>query len=605
MRSIRHAAVTCALLAAVLLAPGCGAPGPTDAGLPPVAMFTRDWMAPVYEEDVPSLEERSATVRLALTPGEYEPALVAVRVKEASRGARLVVRLAGGPGGGALPAESFRVFVVRMIEPFERWPKLREHPRHPGYLDPLDGSAGVDLAAGVTRAFWITLRAPDEAAAGTYRGEVALVAGERELGALPLEVTVHPFRLEEAGPAFFVSGDNWPLSDAAFEESRAHGMNTICVNPGWPKQTIPMLEGTGFRFENGFAPTLEVVAAARRHGLGVAHPVGVMLYQYMIRSAPAGLKMSGAPVPEGAAGGLDFRTGFRFLYESGPPVEGVERWKGPYYPSVAPAEPPDTPFGRFVFEAWVAGMKELDRLARERDWQPFFYWVVDEPHQTRGSMRLAMAMVRAAGEAGADAMVTCNEPSVSEPDESKWWFPPIDGEPALLLEPHLKWRCYYNRYLGPATAERTRAAGDRYGTYINIYGNRPEAVRLQAGYLAFRLKLDHAMFWAWEPASTACGEGRCFLRDWEAAREGIDDLKYLEALERALASGQGAPAAREQAKALLERVRAEIPESLAEVGRVDGETGRWVEGKGGWPLSRYDALRGEVARAISALRASP
>lgn len=568
-------------------------------------MFARDWMAPVYEEDVPSAEERSAKVRLALTPGEYEPALVGVRLKQGAPGARLVVRPGTGPAGASLPPTAFRVSVVRMIEPLEKWPRLRDHPRQPGYLEPLDASEGIDLAAGVTRAFWLTLHAPEDAVAGVYHGEVVLLAEGRELAAMPLEVTLYPFRLAEARPALFVFGDNWPLSDASFEESRSHGMNTICVNPGWPKQTIPMLEGTSFRFDNGFAPTLEVVAAARRHGLGVSHPVGVMLYQYMVRSAPAGLKMSGVPIPEEAAGGLDFRTGFRTLYESGPPVEGVDRWKGPYYPSAAPAEPPDTPFGRFVFEAWVAGMKELDALARARDWQPFFYWVVDEPHQTRGSMRLALAMVRAAAEAGSEALVTCTEPSVSEPDPSNWWFPPVDGEPALLLEPDLKWRCYYNRYLGPETAARARAAGDRYGTYVNIYGNRPEAVRLQAGFLAFRLGLDHAMFWAWEPASTACGEARCFLRDWEAAREGIDDLKYLEALERALAEGRGSPAAREEAQRLLERVRGETPESLAEVGRVDGETGRWVEGRGGWPLARYDALRGEIARAVSALVASP
>jgi hypothetical protein len=378
-------------------------------------------------------------------------------------------------------------------------------------------------------------------------------------------------------------------------------MNTICVNPGWPKQSIPRLSGTSFVFEDGFAPTLAAVELARQAGLGLSHPVGIMFYQYMVRSTVAGLKMSGVPVPEKAQGGLDYNAGFMFLYEGGEPVEGVERWKGPYRPSKDPYGPPDTSFGRFVFEGWVAGMKTLDAEAARRGWQPFFYFLIDEPHQTRGSFRLAMAMVRAAAEAGADSFITCNEPTVSEPDEDEMWFKPVGGEPALRLEPLLKTRSYHNRYLGPETRERTRAAGDRYGTYINIYGNRPEGVRYQAGFLAWKLGLDNVMFWAWEPASATCGESRCFLRDWEASREGIDDLKYLEALERALGAGTGAPAAREAAQRTLDRLRGEIADRVSEIGRVDGGTGRWIDGPKSWSLARYDEARREVAQAIASL----
>jgi hypothetical protein len=240
---------------AFLLAVGCGAPGPSDVDLPRVALFARHWMAPLYEEDVPSPAELGSPLRLALTPGEYEPAGVGVRVRDGLRGLRLVPSALTGPGGATIPAAAFDVRVVRMIEPRERWPKLKEHPRHPGYLDP-QPAAGVEIAAATTRAFWITLHAPDDAAAGSYRGSLALVSDGAELAALPLEVEVYPFRLAEVRPALWIYGDNWPLSPASFADSRAHGMNTICVNPGWPKQTIPRLAGTSFVFEDGFAPTL-------------------------------------------------------------------------------------------------------------------------------------------------------------------------------------------------------------------------------------------------------------------------------------------------------------------------------------------------------------
>ncbi|MCU0254668.1 MAG: hypothetical protein MUE47_09040 [Acidobacteria bacterium] len=586
---------------ALLAALGCGPPPPTDADLPRVALFTRQWMAPVYEEDIPAPSELGGAVRLALTPGEYEPAAVAVRLRDGLRGLRLVPSALTGPGGATIPPEALEVRVVRMIEPRERWPKLKEHPLHPGYLDP-QPAAGVDLAGATTRTFWLTLHAPDDAAAGSYRGTLALHGADgAELAALPLEVEVWPFRLAEARPALWVYGDNWPLLATSFAEARAHGMNTICVNPGWPKQTVPKLVGTEFVFEDGFAQTFAAIELARQAGLGLSHPIGIMLYQHMVRSTVAGLKLSGVPVPEKAQGGLDYNAGFMFLYEGGEPIEGVERWKGAYRPSKNPADPPDTAFGRFVFEGWVAAMKTLDAEARRRGWEPFFFYLADEPHQTRGSFRLAMAMVRAAAEAGADAFITCNEPTVSEPDEDKLWFKPVGPEPALRLEPYLKTRSYHNHYLGPETRERTRAAGDRYGTYINIYGNRPEGVRYQAGFLTWKLGLDNVMFWAWEPASTACGEARCFLRDWAASREGIDDLKYLEALERALAEGRGAPAARQAAQQTLDRLRGEIADRVREIGRVDGGSGRWIDGPKSWPLARYDEARRELAQAIASL----
>ena len=44
------------------------------------------------------------------------------------------------------------------------------------------------------------------------------------------------------------------------------------------------------------------------------------------------------------------------------------------------------------------------------------------------------------------------------------------------------------------------------------------------------------MFWAWHYSSAPSGDFRAHLRDWEAAREGIDDLRYLATLERLVAN---------------------------------------------------------------------
>jgi len=53
----------------------------------------------------------------------------------------------------------------------------------------------VDLVAGESREFWVTIRVPDDAAPGLYRGAITF-ASPAGSATLPLALTVHPFALE-------------------------------------------------------------------------------------------------------------------------------------------------------------------------------------------------------------------------------------------------------------------------------------------------------------------------------------------------------------------------------------------------------------------------
>jgi len=59
----------------------------------------------------------------------------------------------------------------------------------------------VDIAAGTTRQFWITVRVPDDAAPATYEGTVTVYPGNALRQELTLRVQVHPFEL--APPCLF------------------------------------------------------------------------------------------------------------------------------------------------------------------------------------------------------------------------------------------------------------------------------------------------------------------------------------------------------------------------------------------------------------------
>lgn len=579
---------------------GLAACTPPDAGLPDVAVFSRHYLDPIFRESPPEAEEVGRPLALAAAPGEFEPASLGVWTRRPLSGVTIEPSPLIGPGGAVISRDRIGVSVTRYIPPLKRWPKLKDHPDQPGYLDP---AKPVEIAAGQAQQFWITIHVPDGTAPGSYSGSLAVSAAGLTPITVPFTLEVHPFTLAAAKPGYFVYGDNYPLSEAVLQDSKDHGMNTICVNPGWPKQVIPVYKDGLFSFPEGFPPVEKVVETARRLGLGVNHPLGVMLYQHLVRTTVAALKMGGVEPPAGTDNTLDYNRSYDIFFDKSNPLTGIERFKGTYYPARDPYARPTTDYGSKLYDGWIAAMKRLDQISSEKGWPGFWYYLIDEPHQTRGSMRLAVTMVTAAAAAGADAMITCNEPTVSEPDEDKMWYPPLAGEPALRLEPFLKTRCYHNRYLGPETLERTRKAGDRYGTYINIYGNQPASVRYQAGFLTWRLGLDLVMFWSWEGTSAEGPEGkRVFLREWEAAREGVDDLRYLQTLEEALASGKGTPAARADAQKTLEDTRAAIVPNVKAIGFVDGNSGEWVPGEKAWPSADYDEIRKKVARAIASLQ---
>lgn len=577
----------------VLSGLACGGSPPRQPSAP-VELFSRSWLLPVLLSDVPAADEVGRAVDLFATPGEFEPASVGVHTTVALRQARWSVSPLSSESGATIAPDRFEWRITRYIDPtqyqqFGRWPKDESNPLQPGFLDP---ARPIDIEAGTTRQFWLTAHVPDDAAPGQYRGSLTFEADGVAPQSLPISLEVYPFRLQPVRPAFFASGDNWPLDGAVFEDVRRHGMNTLCINQGHVKVLGSYKDGL-FEYPDMIRNVDNVITLARQHGLGVTHEVGVMLYGHLTRSTPAVLAAAGIKHPEIEVG-FDDRDHYWVFYERGEGVELKERFRGTYWPAADVYTPPNTEYGKLLYRGWVSAMSELDAAGKARGWPKLWYWLTDEPHVNRGRMRSAMVMAQAAHEAGSTSMITCNEPTVSEPDPEKWWYPPIGDEPELKLEPWLVSRCYNNAYIGEVTLERTRSRNGVYGTYVNSYGNQPASVRYQTGLMAFRAELDLVMIWAYEPMSSGEKENpRTFLREWEAVREGVDDLKYLEALQRAARAGNA------EAVTLLDRLWEEVPANVRAVGFVDSFTGTWVRGKQTFKPERFDQIRREIGVLLS------
>lgn len=157
-------------------------------------------------------------LRVCLARGEREPVQVVVVADRATAGLTLEVTpltAAGEAGADAsrLDVRVDRVGAVAIHEPSESAVRrtlrqeahrlaeraglaLPERPRAPAsWPDPLLPAAPVDLAPGGLQAFWLTVSAPRDAAAGRYRAQVEVRVAGRRVRALPLEVRVFDFAL--------------------------------------------------------------------------------------------------------------------------------------------------------------------------------------------------------------------------------------------------------------------------------------------------------------------------------------------------------------------------------------------------------------------------
>jgi len=208
-----------------------------------VIVNAHDWMDLLFENAVPAKAPEKVSLAVAAAPGEYEPACLAVYgLRDAGK-----VSLTGGKEleKAGITAE---ITVVRSIP--KRLTNLRgpsEFMVSPQYLE---RTAETQVKKGVSKQFWITFKVPENAKPGTYRGtfELATSGGRMEI---PASVTVRPFKLDrvirektglctygvapfpELGPALLAHGCNTLILDIEKDlRISGSGEDPIAGSPG-------------------------------------------------------------------------------------------------------------------------------------------------------------------------------------------------------------------------------------------------------------------------------------------------------------------------------------------------------------------------------------
>ncbi|MCC6416124.1 MAG: hypothetical protein IT582_09465 [Opitutaceae bacterium] len=200
----------------------------------------RHWMQPVVPGYIPSREEITKEVSCWLAPGEYEPATLSLTgLRELED---VIVAMSGdlkSDDGQTLAADQIEISIIRTIT---RWltnsspvsPGQR-YEKRPLFIFP---NETVKLHPKETRTWWMTVKASDAQRPGVYRGNVVVHAQGVADQTIALSVEVLPIRLSQPNVTYGMyyrhSEQPTALKNEAMyfrsaRDLRAHGMNSASV----------------------------------------------------------------------------------------------------------------------------------------------------------------------------------------------------------------------------------------------------------------------------------------------------------------------------------------------------------------------------------------
>jgi len=457
------------------------------------AVFSRHYLEPVSRLGRPRPGE-TGPLRLFACPGEYEPAQLSVCAIRPQQGVAVAASDLRSQNG-AVAASNLEVRAVRALS---------------GLPPFLERRQTVDISAGQTQTFWLTLRIPPDTKPGFYWGEVTVAPRGGVPTRLDLLARVLPLRLPvpQKGYGFWWKTDGrWQGYHSADRDTalehirrqfillREHGCNMVSCY-GMPKMTKAEDGTIAFDFEQDHW-------GHDKYSLADFFRLGR-------------------------------ETGF-FSPEHPIQYPGAESLHSSWIAQFTGLEADSTAFAEFYRNA----CRRVDRWAKEQGFTLAFA-CVDEIGNSAERRQDALRFYRLAQEAGVLTSVTDNS---------------MHGGVHLMAQPRfdsiIAMRLY--NFITPEMIEDSRRSGDRLWLYnMGSGGWNAKCDRFVFGLLTERCAAEGCTQWAFQwpdgnvdPYEAAASgkpsgyhyalpapDGPLPTLALEGVREGIDDARYLALLRQ-------------------------------------------------------------------------
>jgi hypothetical protein len=460
--------------------------------------WTPNWMELIYTNSVPPAAALARPCATFATPGEYEPVAVALRSLRPLKGVRVEAGDLTGPDGGRIPASAIDVRAVKC------WPqRLGSSWSHDWRVMPelLEKLPAVDLPAGFTKEFWLTIHVPADAKPGEYRGPLRLVTADGAHWETTLRLEVLPFELAQAervvGMYWRDQVDNPELLDRQVRDMVEHGMRAVTISRS------PKVSNVDGRLAVDTSELLAFLQRLRRLGLT-------------------------GPIP--------YNNSFEGLIKRAFPKGDFDK-------------------------LYVELIRELEKVSSRADALKLLYYPVDEIGNADERGRVAHDLCALIAKApGATSYITVNNFAAGE----KWGdtFDIWCGNIEYTVEQERRLLARGKRYFRYGSAYLNDCRKARNSCGLGFYRRPAEAMYYWHYQALTGDAFDDFDGNARDWCAVYPGPGGELIptMDWESLREGVDDLRYIATLKQLAARADKGNAAQKQAAA---KARAELAAVLA------------------------------------------
>lgn len=242
-------------------------------------LFFRPITMPVYPNAKPLAAERAGMLTAFATPGEFEPLNFGIYPLREIKNLRVSISALKN-GDRVIPAENIKVQQVLYWNiRYPRYNSTGAYRRMPEFIQEV---SVADALPGECLRYWLTVKTPDDAAAGVYNGAVNISAdGITQTVELPVCFRVLPYKLKSDPAKKYTvyyndlhrtewmgkKGAAWidQVMERQYKTMRDYGLNTFPVlylsyDSGSGKLTIPFADTTIRQLRSaGFQPPIPVV----------------------------------------------------------------------------------------------------------------------------------------------------------------------------------------------------------------------------------------------------------------------------------------------------------------------------------------------------------
>ncbi len=524
-------------------------------------LFQRPIMDPVYPNSRPLVEERLKGLVAFATPGEFEPLTFSVYPVRDLVNMKVRASALRGPGGATIPGRNLQVRLLTYWNMrYPRYTSPDTYRRVPELLETVTVHSSPALEC---QRWWITVRVPETAAPGLYRGEVTVWDdGFDEAIEIPIALRVLPFALK---------------SDPAKRYSSYYYVRNRAQYAGKDEEFIHMATGNEYKTMVDYGLDMLPTTTLRINEDATA--VTLPYPEEVERMMAAGMR---GPLPVTADSAIA-----RIYTMTTPGGTRGSHWQI----SVMPPEE--------FYERVTAAFAALEAERRAKGWPEIVACPIDEVNPA--ATDFGVGVYRAVKAAGIRTYATKNP---TRP-EAQAYMPYVDvwcSQPYSIPYESIVSQDRYEYWSYP-----NHNAGENKDRVMLSKGGR-----MTYGYGFWRSGYTTLIPWNWNWVTgqdqfnylrgrqSGCGnrigdDGEAIPAVyWECFREGKDDARYIYTLQQAIWEREGS--ANEECRRLVAEGKAILQDTWDAINVQQ----RYLA-EGMWPSREFNARRWRIAMAIEAL----